>query len=62
MFESVKNWGRWGPDDERGTMNYLTPDKIAAAATSRQERPTVSMAIPINKVGRAGQSQSRPCT
>jgi hypothetical protein len=32
MFEAVKNWGRWGPDDERGTLNYLTPDKVAAAA------------------------------
>ena len=32
VYESVKNWGRWGPDDERGTMNYITPDKIAAAA------------------------------
>ena len=29
MFEAVKNWGRWGPDDERGTLNYLTPDKVA---------------------------------
>ena len=25
IFEEVKNWGRWGADDERGTLNYLTP-------------------------------------
>jgi hypothetical protein len=31
MFEAVKNWGRWGPDDERGTLNYLTPAEVAAA-------------------------------
>ena len=32
LFESVSNWGRWGADDERGTLNYLTADKVAAAA------------------------------
>jgi hypothetical protein len=21
IFEAVKNWGRWGPDDELGTLN-----------------------------------------
>jgi len=20
IFEAVKNWGRWGPDDNRGTL------------------------------------------
>src|SRR5207253_3050517 len=24
----VRNWGRWGPDDEIGTLNYITPDTI----------------------------------
>jgi kynurenine formamidase len=32
LFEEVSNWGRWGPDDERGTLNYLTPERVAAAA------------------------------
>ena len=22
------NWGKWGPDDERGTLNYITPDFV----------------------------------
>ena len=25
MFEQVKNWGRWGENDELGTLNYITP-------------------------------------
>lgn len=58
MFEAVKNWGRWGPDDERGTMNYLTPEKIAAAATLVRKGRAVSMAIPINKV--AGPDNANP--
>ena len=28
----VSNWGRWGPDDVRGTMNFLDADKRRAAA------------------------------
>src|SRR5437868_3706096 len=27
-----RNWGRWGPDDERGTLNYITPEAIVEAA------------------------------
>jgi hypothetical protein len=27
----VRNWGRWGPDDEIGTLNYITPEAVARA-------------------------------
>jgi kynurenine formamidase len=49
MFESVKNWGKWGPDDERGTMNYITPGKIREAASLVKSGRSVSLSIPINK-------------
>ena len=26
-----RNWGKWGPDDELGTINYITPEKVVAA-------------------------------
>jgi kynurenine formamidase len=50
IFESVKNWGRWGPDDELGTMNLVTPEKVREAAGLVRSGRRVSMAIPINKV------------
>ena len=28
----LRNWGKWGADDERGTLNYITPDAIVKAA------------------------------
>ena len=28
----VRNWGKWGPEDEIGTLNYITPEKIAQAS------------------------------
>jgi kynurenine formamidase len=58
LYESVKNWGRWGPDDERGTLNYLTPERTAAAAALVRSGRTVSMAIPIDKV--AGPDNPNP--
>ena len=30
--EKCKNWGRWGANDEVGTLNFITPESIAAAA------------------------------
>jgi kynurenine formamidase len=50
IFESVKNWGKWGPDDQLGTLNYITPDKVRAAASLVKKGRHVSLAIPINKV------------
>lgn len=29
---ALSNWGRWGPDDQRGTLNLITPEKTRAAA------------------------------
>ena len=33
MSKRVKNWGRWGPDDQLGTLNFVTPDDIRKAAS-----------------------------
>jgi kynurenine formamidase len=44
VFEDVKNWGRWGADDERGALNYITDEKRAAAAALVRDGATVSCA------------------
>ena len=59
MFEAVKNWGRWGPDDERGTLNYLTPDKVAAAAAPGAQRAHRLDGHSDQQGGRARQPQPR---
>ncbi|MDQ2637829.1 MAG: cyclase family protein [Actinomycetota bacterium] len=41
LFETSKNWGRWGEDDERGTLNLLNPEHTGAAARNVRGR-TVS--------------------
>jgi kynurenine formamidase len=58
LFESLKNWGRWGPDDELGTLNFLTRDKVRAAAALVRQGRSVSLAIPINTI--AGPDNPNP--
>jgi kynurenine formamidase len=50
-FEEIKNWGRWGDDDERGALNLLTPERIAGAARLVQDGVTVSCALPLDTRG-----------
>jgi kynurenine formamidase len=58
IFDSVKNWGRWGPDDQLGTLNLLTPERVRAAAGLVRSGRRVSMEIPINTV--AGPDNPNP--
>ena len=44
MFQELNNWGRWGADDELGTMNLITPEKTLAAAALVRRGITVSLA------------------
>lgn len=44
MFQQIKNWGRWGPDDQRGSANLVTAAKQKQAATLAKIGETVSLA------------------
>lgn len=58
LFDSVKNWGRWGPDDARGTMNYITPDHVRQAASLVRSGRSISLSLPVNKL--AGPDNPNP--
>lgn len=40
----LSNWGRWGDDDQRGTVNLITPETRKAAARLVTEGISVSLA------------------
>jgi len=42
--QELSNWGRWGPDDQHGTLNLITPEKTRRAAALVREGVTVSLA------------------
>ena len=44
---SLSNWGRWGPEDQAGCLNLVTPEKRRQAATLVQEGVTVSCSRPV---------------
>jgi kynurenine formamidase len=51
--ERFSNWGRWGPDDQAGTVNHITPEVRKAAAALVQDGRTVSLSLTIGDAPRA---------
>ena len=60
LFQRVSNWGRWGADDERGTLNLITPAKRLQAIGLVTEGVGVSCSLPLNTVG--GAENPNPVT
>lgn len=52
--ERLSNAGRWGPDDELGTWNLVTPEKICAATRMVQRGAVFSLALPFGFDGPDG--------
>ncbi|MFF0499786.1 cyclase family protein [Nocardia aobensis] len=48
---SATAWGRWGPEDERGALNLLTPDRVAAAARGVRAGAVYPLGLPIQRTG-----------
>ena len=40
-----KNWGKWGPDDEVGSLNYLTPEQVLAGVASIKSGKTFTLQV-----------------
>ena len=47
LARRVSNWGRWGADDERGTMNFVTPDVVRRAAACVKRGEVFSLGLPF---------------
>jgi kynurenine formamidase len=45
------NWGRWGQDDQAGTLNFITPELVRAAAGLVRRGRVFSLAIPFGQDG-----------
>ena len=51
LAKKLRNWGRWGATDELGTVNFITPAKIKAAASLVRQGKVLSLAIPFDANG-----------
>ena len=47
LVEELSNWGRWGKEDQLGTLNLITPLKRVAAAALVTEGVSVSLSHPL---------------
>ena len=41
------NWGKWGPDDEVGSLNYLTSDEVLRGIANVQSGEVFTLQVPI---------------
>lgn len=51
MIKRVSNWGRWGSDDQLGTVNHLTPSARAHGAHLARTGRAFSLALPLDREG-----------
>ncbi|MEU4544167.1 cyclase family protein [Nonomuraea dietziae] len=58
MVTEPNNWGRFGTDDQRGTLNLLTPATVLDALTSARTGQVLNLAMPI----RGATSSPAPTT
>src|SRR6266404_5045177 len=55
----VRNWGRWGPTDEIGTLNFITPDAVAAACRLATAGKVFALGIPLQREGPQSGTRQR---
>jgi kynurenine formamidase len=51
LAATVNNWGRWGAEDERGTLNLIEPAKVREAAGLVRDGRRISLALPMSEEG-----------
>lgn len=51
IAKRVNNWGRWGGDDEIGTLNLITDDVVRAAAQTVRSGRRIPLALPLQQDG-----------
>src|SRR5262249_3188662 len=49
--EKLKNWGRWGKDDQIGTLNHVRPEDIVKAARLIRTGKVFALGIPLDGNG-----------
>lgn len=51
IAKRVNNWGRWGPDDEIGTLNLITEQVVREAAGCVRSGRRIPLALPLQQDG-----------
>jgi len=54
------NWERFGRDDERGTLNFITPERVLAALALPRHGRVISCGLPFERNGPARGNRWNP--
>lgn len=49
--EKLSNWGRWGEEDQIGTLNFVTPENVVAAAGLVKKGKAFALGLPLDGSG-----------
>ncbi|AIT80063.1 cyclase family protein [Novosphingobium pentaromativorans] len=49
--ERLRNWGRWGEDDQRGTINHVGPEALKRAAAEVVSGKLISLGLEFSQDG-----------
>ena len=61
LGERFSNWGRWGEDDQIGTVNHITPERRAAAARLVTSGEVLDLGMPFGASGpQSGSARFNP--
>lgn len=60
LARRVSNRGRWGDDDQRGTLNLITPDAVRRGVAAVRTGEVLSLAIPFDADGPMWDFDSMP--
>lgn len=47
----LSNWGRWGEDDQLGTLNFITPERVATAAGLIRNGTVFDLSLALDENG-----------
>lgn len=59
LGRQLSNWGRWGPEDERGTLNHILAADLVAAAALVRDGKVFDLGIPFDSQGPQAPGSSR---
>lgn len=51
LAEKLRNWGRWGPEDQRGALNHIGPETLKAAAAEVGSGKLFNLGLAFDKNG-----------
>lgn len=51
LAEQYREWGTWGDDDELGSMNRITPDRLVQAMHEVRRGAVFSLSLPMDRSG-----------